>query len=567
VRKSIVFNVLVLITLLAPALRAQDRDDAHRSDSDVSTSGVNLIARTTMAVNYKSGETTHIDIRGTDLMPELTGTAKINSKSGLTDIHVDVENFRPAHDIDVAYLTYVLWTVSPQGQAKNVGELVLKDKKASLHTTTNLQAFALVITAEPDFAVAQPSELVVGENSIRSTTEGRPESVTARYQVFPRSVYVSQVTPAMPDTYRPDEHAPLDLLEARNAVRIARDAHADEYATDILRRAETLLNEAEDYYRGNHGKKSVGTAAREAVQTAEEARVNSIHAEEQARLEHERQENRERTAQAQAQSEQSQEDARRAQEQADREAQQRAAAEQQSQQAAEDAERARQRAQAEADRRRQLEEQQQVAAQQAQEAQQQAQHAQEQAQAEAEHRAAAEQQNQQIAQQAEDARRQADEARQRAQQAESQQAELRQRLRNQLNEILETRDSARGLIVSMPDVLFDTGSANLKPTARERLAKVAGILLAYPDMRIEVDGYTDSTGNPLFNERLSQERAASVQSYLSQQNVSPSSISIHGFGEANPIASNDSAAGRQQNRRVELVVSGQSIGITAQQMP
>jgi outer membrane protein OmpA-like peptidoglycan-associated protein len=171
-----------------------------------------------------------------------------------------------------------------------------------------------------------------------------------------------------------------------------------------------------------------------------------------------------------------------------------------------------------------------------------------------------------MAQQAEDARRQAQQAQQRAQQAESQQTELRERLRKQLNEILETRDSARGLIVSMPDVLFDTGSSNLKPTARERLAKVAGILIAYPDIRIEVDGYTDSTGSPLLNERLSQERAASVQAYLSQQGVSASSISVHGFGEANPIASNDSASGRQQNRRVEVVVSGQSIGI-AQLVP
>jgi outer membrane protein OmpA-like peptidoglycan-associated protein len=165
-----------------------------------------------------------------------------------------------------------------------------------------------------------------------------------------------------------------------------------------------------------------------------------------------------------------------------------------------------------------------------------------------------------MAQQADEARRQAQEANQRAQSAESQQSELRQKLLAQLNQILATKDSARGLIVSMPDVLFDTGSANLKPTARERLAKVAGVLIAYPDMRIEVDGYTDSTGNPMSNEQLSQERAASVQSYLTQQGVSGSSISIHGFGEANPVASNESLEGRQQNRRVELVVSGQSIG-------
>src|SRR5439155_15356654 len=175
-----------------------------------------------------------------------------------------------------------------------------------------------------------------------------------------------------------------------------------------------------------------------------------------------------------------------------------------------------------------LEEQQQAAQQQsrqaeeqAEQAQRQAQQAQDQAHAEAQ-RAAAEQQQQQTEQQADEARRQAEQAQQRAQRAESNQAQLRQRLMAQLNEILATRDSARGLIVSMPDVLFDTGSANLKPTARERLAKVAGILLAYPDMRIEVDGYTDSTGNPMFNERLSQDRAASVQSYLSQQGVSSS---------------------------------------------
>src|SRR5439155_11934419 len=204
----------------------------------------------------------HVDIKGTDLMPELTGKAKIISKSGLTDIHVYVETLRPAKNIDLAYLTYVLWTVSPQGQAKNVGELIVKDGKASLHTTTNLQAFALVITGEPDFAVSQPSELVVGENSLRPTTEGQPESVTARYQVFPRSIYVSQVAAVPSERYQNDVAAPLDLLEARNAVRIARDAHADQYAPEILRRAETRLNEAEEYYSANHSKKTIGTAAR-----------------------------------------------------------------------------------------------------------------------------------------------------------------------------------------------------------------------------------------------------------------------------------------------------------------
>jgi outer membrane protein OmpA-like peptidoglycan-associated protein len=582
VKVRLIFSIFLLSAFCTIA--AQDNQAPANNNSGVSTAGVNLIARTTQAEDYRRGATTGVDFKGTDLMPEVTGKAKIISKKGLVDVHVDLENLKPAKNVDVAYLTYVLWAISPEGNAKNIGELIEKDGNASLHTTTQLQAFALVITAEPDFAVSQPSELVVAENSIRPTTEGRPESVDVHYEVFPRSYYVSQVGTVQNDIYAGGTNAPLDLLEARNAVRIARDAHAEQYAPDILKHAEMLLNEAEDYYRGHQNKKTVGTVAREAAQTAEEARVTAVRSEEHARLDRERQENRERAEQAEKQAEQANQQADQAQRQADQanqqasqaqeqaqaEAQQRAAAEQQSQQAAQEAEQARQQAQAEADRRRQLEEQQQTAQQQSQQAQdqaaqaqQQAQQAQEQAQTEAQQRASAEQQQQQAAQQADEARRQAEQAQQRAQQSESNQAQLRQRLIAQLNEILATRDSARGLIVSMPDVLFDTGSANLKPTARERLAKVAGILLAYPDMRIEVDGYTDSTGNPMSNEQLSQERAASVQSYMTQQGVSAAAISIHGFGEANPVASNESMEGRQQNRRVELVVSGESIG-TAQ---
>ena len=142
---------------------------------------------------------------------------------------------------------------------------------------------------------------------------------------------------------------------------------------------------------------------------------------------------------------------------------------------------------------------------------------------------------------------------------------MRARMLQQLNQVLETKDTARGLIVSMPDVLFDTGKADLKSTARERLAKVAGILIAYPDIHVEIDGYTDSTGSLELNERLSQERADAVRSYLSSQGVNSSAITTQGFGPSQPIASNDTASGRQQNRRVELVVSGSSIGEAAQQ--
>jgi outer membrane protein OmpA-like peptidoglycan-associated protein len=563
---------LLLIGIAGTALGQGNQNTT--SDQTINASGIQMIARTIQAVDYRNGATTGVDFKGTDLMPELTGKAKVASKRSLTKIDVDVEHLRPAKSIDLAYLTYVLWAITPEGQAKNIGELVEHGGKASLHTGTDLQAFALVITAEPDFAVSQPSDLVVGENTLRNTTQGRPESVDVNYHTFPRSVYAAQVAPIQNAVYGVDKKAPMDLLEARNAVRIARDANAQQYAPDVLQHAENLLNQAEDYYRRKQGAKPIATVAREATQTAEEARVKSVHSAEQAKVEQERKENEERTAKARADAELAQQQAQEAQQRAQAEAQQRAAAERQQQQAAEQAQQAQQQAQqaqqqaqAEAAQRQQLEQQQQAQAQaaqqaqqQAQQAQQQAQQAQQQAQAEAQQRALAEQQQQQATQEAQQARQQAADAQQRTQQLEAQQEQMRRQLMTQLNQVLQTRDSARGLIVSMPDVLFDTGSANLKPTARERLAKVAGILIAYPNIHVEVDGYTDSTGSVTFNEQLSQQRAASVQSYMVQQGVPGGSVATHGFGEANPIASNDSAAGRQQNRRVELVVSGQSIG-------
>ncbi len=137
---------------------------------------------------------------------------------------------------------------------------------------------------------------------------------------------------------------------------------------------------------------------------------------------------------------------------------------------------------------------------------------------------------------------------------------LRDQIRDQLNVILETRETARGLIVNLSDVLFDTGSANLKPGAREKLAKISGILLAHPGLNIEVEGHTDSVGAADYNQRLSEARANSVHDYLIRQGVPPTTVATTGFGKSQPVASNATAAGRQQNRRVELVVTGEAIG-------
>ena len=141
-----------------------------------------------------------------------------------------------------------------------------------------------------------------------------------------------------------------------------------------------------------------------------------------------------------------------------------------------------------------------------------------------------------------------------------QKEEQRQRLLNQLNQVLETRDTPRGLVVSMPDVLFDTGSYTLKPAARERLARVSGIVLAYPDLRLEIEGHTDSVGSDEYNQILSEKRAASVRDYLMNNGVSINNVIARGLGKGNPVADNSTAAGRKLNRRVEMIVSGDVIG-------
>ena len=484
---------LTFMFLVSPAFSQQSTVTGDQA----SGYHMSVVSRSTQAVDYRHKGSTKVDLKGTDLDSEVKGEAKVEGKAGGVKIEANLEHLRPANTFGLAYLTYVLWAITPQGRPRNLGELVVHDGKSSVQTTTDLQAFALVVTAEPYFAVTQPSDLVVAQNVIRHDTKGGVEPVDVKFELISRDTYNSQVQPINSPVYEVSNKTPLDLLEARNAVRIAKDAGAGQYAAAELQKAQDLLNQAEDYYRRKQGGGPIGTVAREATQTAEEARVMSIKREQDAQVEQERKAAADQTARAQA----------------DAQAQQAAAAQAQAQAA------------------------------QAQQAQQQA---------------------EQARQQAELARQQAT---QQAQQAEADKSQMRARMLQQLNQVLQTKDTARGLIVSMPDVLFDTGKSDLTSTARERLAKVAGILIAYPDIRVEIDGYTDSTGSLEFNERLSQQRADSVRNYLSSQGVNSSAITTQGFGPSQPIASNDTAAGRQQNRRVELVVSGSSIGRAADQLP
>jgi outer membrane protein OmpA-like peptidoglycan-associated protein len=523
-----------------PVQRPAAQESVEQSNAVFRTT---VVSRTVKAVNYRhrSGATT-IDLGGTALLPNARAEAKVESKQGYIEIEVEFDDIgSPASKFGPEYLTYVMWAVTPEGRATNLGEVILNGTKSKLNVTTELQSFALIVTAEPYFAVSQPSDAVVMENVIRPDTRGRIEEVEARYELLQRGVYTLNVSPGQAPERAPDPRTPLTLLQARNAVDIARYAGADRYAADTFEKARKLLDQAEDYHRRKQTRPT-SMVARESVQTAEDARMITVKRVEEERLAKERQAAADRESQAKAETEA---EARR---RAEAEASQRAEAA--SRQRAEEERRAAEQARLEADKARQA----------AQEAAAQA--ARQQAEAEAAGAAALAQQ--QAAQaEAEKARLAAEEAGRRAQDAERERAELRERVRQQLNSVLETRDSARGLIVNMPDVLFDFGKAELKPTAREKLARVAGIVLSQPSLKLEAEGHTDSVGSDEFNQKLSEQRAAAVQQYFLQNGITAENVTARGFGEAKPAAPNTTNAGRQQNRRVELVVSGEAIGTPA----
>jgi len=503
-----------------------------------------IVARSISAVDYHMGKTTRVGFRGTDLMPDAAGTAEVKSKGGRTAIDAKFGNLSQPNTLGLAYLTYVVWAISPEGRPTNLGELFLHDGKGEMRATTELQSFGMIVTAEPDFAVTEPSDRVVLENKILPRTKGATEPVVARYEVLPRSVYLATNEPMSSRVYGVDKNAPLDLLEARNAVRIARDAGAPEFAPGIFAKAQQQLSEAESDYSSRQSKEAINTVARQAIQTAEEARVIAIRQSLEEQRVAERRATEREAVRAQQAAAVAQLNAAAAQAQADQQAQQNQETQAQ--------------LQAEQQARQQAQQQALNAQAAAQQAQQQQQQAEQQAQQQVQQADAA---KQAALQQQQAAEAEAQRAQQAAQQAERDKEQTRARLLQQLNQVLQTKDTASGLIVDMPDVLFDTGKATLRTGARVRLAKVAGIILAYPDLHLKVEGFTDSVGSDQYNLKLSEMRAATVRDYLISQGVPVNNVVAEGFGKANPIASNATAEGRQENRRVDLVVTGTAIGM------
>jgi outer membrane protein OmpA-like peptidoglycan-associated protein len=578
-----------LLSAQAPTAPNPTQDAATVATSAMPIYRVTVTERTAKAINYHNrGGATKIDFQGTALLPKSHGQAKVESKQGYIEIEVEFRELKPASTYGPEYLTYVMWGITPEGRTTNLGEVLLNGTSSKLDVTTELQSFGLIITAEPYFAVTQPSDVVVMENVIRKDTVGAVEPVEAKYELLKRGQYTLNVNAADVKPLQLDPKTPLDLYEARNAVQIARWTGAERYAGDTYKKATDALATAEGYLKRKAGTKPIATMSRSAVQTAEDARIITVKRMDEERLANERQagldrEAKSETARAAAQSETERiaQDAEKARIAAQVETQ-RVAREHDVQTAAAQAETERLKAenaakiaaaQAEQDRlkvdadaklgaaqaekdRLKLDNDAKMAAARAEQDRLKADNDAKMASAQAEaERLKRENDAQRNAAQAELDRAAADKLK-----AEAEKSALRAQLLVQFNAILQTRDTARGLIVNMSDVLFDTAKFSLRPAAREKLARVAGILSGHPGLRLQIEGFTDSVGKDAYNQELSEHRANSVRDYLTHAGIADGSVTATGFGKSQPVASNDTASGRQQNRRVELVISGEIIG-------
>jgi outer membrane protein OmpA-like peptidoglycan-associated protein len=518
---------LLVSGVLSAQAPVQDNENARRTrDGLTPIYRTTVIERSTKAVSYKHrGGATKIDFSGTDLMPGAHGQAKVESKQGYIEIEVEFRNLPEAIQFGDEYLTYVLWAITPEGRTSNLGEILRNGTSAKLDVTTELQAFGLIVTAEPYFAVSRPSNVVVMENEIRPDTKGQFEVIDAKYELLERGQYEHLANVL---DLKLNRKMPLELYEARNAVQIARSSGAEQYAGETFRKAESNLKQAEVYRAENEGSKQVAMTARQAVQMAEDARAIAEKRQDEERVTAERQAGIDRELKAENG---------------------RAAAQSETDRVKREAVEARTKAELDAAELKLSTDAQAASLRRENELQRTA------AQTEA---ARLKQEN--------DAKMAAtlndlDRATKDKSTAEAEKAELRAQLLVQFNAILQTRDTARGLIVNMSDVLFDTAKFSLRPEAREKLAKVAGIVEGHPGLRLDVEGHTDNVGGDDYNQQLSEERGSAVRDYLTAEGMQQDSVTTKGFGKTQPIASNETAAGRQQNRRVELVISGDIIGV------
>jgi len=478
---------------------------------------VTVVERTMKAINYayRTGPTA-IDFQGTVLLPKAKGQAIVESKQGRTEIDAHFDNLTTSQGFGLEYMTYVLWAITPEGRPRNLGEIVTNgSNKASLHVTTDLKAFGLLVTAEPYSAVRLPSDVVVVENRVREDTIGKIEEVNVRYELMPRGHYTWNVSNQIkeeianaPKVSMKKYEAITELYQAQNALAIAKNAGADTYAPNTFAKAQALLTEAEQLNSNkNADSHHVVDSAREAAQTAEDARQiaeRRMHEEQLARANAKvtSAEQAKADAEAEARRARADADAARSQADADRAARQQAEAETAS---------ARDRA----------------------------------AQAEL----AARDNAARVA-----AANAAAASRVREDQSENQKTELRMRLLEQLNGALSTRDTAFGLMVTVPDSTFSGGI--LRPVTFDHLRRVCEIVTAHPGLRIVIEGHSDTAAGGA----LASKRAESVRDQLVASGLPARIIELRPMADSRALGPNTTEAGREQNRRVEVIISGDPIG-------
>jgi outer membrane protein OmpA-like peptidoglycan-associated protein len=470
---------LVIAVSCAGCVLAQSKPQVPDSD---------VVRKSIKSVGYEVGKgATKVVFIAGPAAPNASGEAKVDAKKGGTAIEVKVKGMPQPTTLGSEFLTYVLWIVTPDGATTNLGEIPIdKDGEGKLNTIAQSQTFAMGVTAEPYYAVALPSEIVVLVNDTTKNTKGKiyPEN---SYKLMKRTQYAKLGNPL---ALTPDlKNVPLDMYEARNAVDIAKSQGAEKYAPEILSKATGSLQMAENSLASKSDKSKIVTNARQTTQFAEDARALSAERQEAERIQKEK-DAAAAAAKGKAEEQAAVEAKRQAELTAAKEAQMKADAE---------AKQATERAKTQA-------------------------------------------------------------AKEEAERARAATAALRAQLLQQLNSLLQTTDSPRGLVVNMGDVLFDFGKYNLKPDTKITLAKLVGIIQSHPGLNLAIEGHTDNIGSDEANMKLSQQRGDAVREFLVQQGLAANTLTAVGLGKADPVADNSSNEGRQKNRRVEIIVSGKAIG-------
>ena len=499
-------SLVVLLSAGASSQPVPQRDNPPADPQPIYR--VTVVSRTLPAVNYehRSGPT-KIDFAGTVLLPKAKGDATVESKRGRISIDARFDHLEAPTKFGREYLTYVLWAITPEGRPKNLGEIVASGSdKAKISVTSDLQALGLMVTAEPYYSVSVPSDVVVLENVVRPDTIGRTEQVAAKYDLLPRGQYTMNISPNQLRTVGSDAEklpydqyeAVLEIYQAQNAVQIARSLGADHYAADTLGKAETLLGEAQSMQSRKQDTHMIVSRAREAAQMAEDARMITVKRRDEDRLSRDRQQNEDESrARMKAEAE---------------EAEARAAAD---------------RSAAEAER---------VAA--------------------ASERAAAER----YRLEAERERASTPPVTTHPALPSDTTGITRSELLSRMSSILPTRDTPRGLVITIPASMLETSPRNPAPAASGRIANLAGLLARYPGLSVRAEGYSDDRSTELEARNFSQRDAEVVRDSLVLNGLAPSTVTAAGYGKDHPVASNATESGREQNRRVEIVISGRPIG-------